>query len=276
MPRVAIVSLFAALPAIGIAACGGSSDPTPFAVKLTGSGKGSAMSAPKSVKGPLVEMTFTNESKGPGDAQLVRFEKGHSVDEVLKEIGSEDTDIPDWLHGAGGVGDVKPGKSGTTTAKLDPGSYIVVNDSAQGKPPVAEFTVEGGNDGDLPGTDATVTAAEVGKDKYEWKVDGLKAGDNRITFDSEGKEALHHIVAAQITGDATIDDVKTFLDTEKGKPPISEENSDSTAVIDGERSEVTTLTLKPGRYAFLCFLSDREKNAKPHFKEGLIKEVTIK
>jgi hypothetical protein len=38
---------------------------------------------------------------------------------------------------------------------------------------------------------------------------------------------------------------------------------------------VTTLDLKPGRYAFICFLPDRDEPNKPHFKQGLLKEVTI-
>ena len=43
----------------------------------------------------------------------------------------------------------------------------------------------------------------------------------------------------------------------------------------GGKSQVATLNLRPGRYAFVCFLPDRDEPNKPHFKKGLLKEVTI-
>jgi hypothetical protein len=38
---------------------------------------------------------------------------------------------------------------------------------------------------------------------------------------------------------------------------------------------VTTLDLKPGRYAFICFLPDRDEPDKPHYETGLLKEITV-
>ena len=46
-------------------------------------------------------------------------------------------------------------------------------------------------------------------------------------------------------------------------------------MLDGEVSEVTQLNLEPGRYAAICFLTDRDSK-KPHFEEGLLDEVEVK
>jgi hypothetical protein len=106
-------------------------------------------------------------------------------------------------------------------------------------------------------------------------LDGLKAGQNTFTFDSKGDDALHHVIAAPIKGDATIEDVKRALESNAGPPPIDQNGIVGTAVIDGEKDEVTSLDLKPGRYAFICFLTDRD-GGKEHFKEGLLAEQEIK
>ncbi|MFN2613084.1 MAG: hypothetical protein ABR536_06930, partial [Solirubrobacterales bacterium] len=106
---------------------------------------------------------------------------------------------------------------------------------------------------------------------------GLKAGDNELTFVSEGDQALHHLVAAPIKDDATIDDVKAeFESNSHGLPKtVDIENSVDTSAIDGGEDQVVKLNLKAGRYAFVCFLSDRDEPDKPHFTEGLLKEVTV-
>jgi hypothetical protein len=96
-----------------------------------------------------------------------------------------------------------------------------------------------------------------------------------VTFDSQGDKALHILVAAPINGNATIDQVAKELDSNGPPRSIDFDASHSTSVIDGGKQEVTTLNLKPGRYAFICFLPDRDEPDKPHFKQGLLKEVTI-
>ncbi|MDX6633233.1 MAG: hypothetical protein QOG26_1238 [Solirubrobacterales bacterium] len=269
--------------AAGALGCGASNDPTALAVRLAGSGSGK-MSAPSTVKGPLVRLTFTNATKARADAQLVRYDAGHTIDEVVKAVSSETPTVPDWLHGEGGAGDTDPGKSRATTLNLDAGSYVVLDDTAQqngsqGKSPLASFKVTGGNSGDLPTTDATIIAAKDGSDGYKWEISGLKAGSNTVTFKSEGDKALHHVQIAPVIGNPTVDQIKKFFKSNgSGKPPVSQEGGAGTSVLDGGKSEVTTIDIaKPGRYAFICFLSDRdEKKPKPHFEEGLLTIQEVK
>jgi hypothetical protein len=258
----------------------GSGEPQQVDVGVTEGGAGE-ITFPAKLEGGVVELSLDNSgNKAEHSAQVVRLDDGHTFEDAAKVIGSEEpVEIPEWLRGYGGVGETDPGKTRTTTIVLDEGHYAIFDDAGEGQPPVTEFDVTGDGGGDLPDTDATVTAATTGEDdpEYEWEVEGLKAGENIVTFDSEGEEALHHIVALPIKGDATFDEVKAELESDFQGPPqtIAEDGGDDTSVIDGERSEVTTLTLEPGRYVFACFLTDRDEPDKPHVKEGLLKEVTI-
>jgi len=179
--------------------------------------------------------------------------------------------IPDWLHGAGGIGTVAPGQSGTATVLLEPGTYYAQDDEGD-EGGIAKFEVTGeAAEAELPSTDATIVASE-----YKFTTDGLKAGANRVTFDNAGEE-LHHAIAAPINDGKTIADVKKFFMSEgvpSGPPPVDFEAGVGTAVLDGGAKEVTDLELKAGRYAFVCFIPDRE-GGPPHFVKGMLQEVEI-
>lgn len=272
--------------ALAIAGCGdsGSSDPTKVAVNVTENGKGDyTVAVPKEIEGGAVDLTLDNsKNQAPHDAQLVRLEGGHTYAEAAPILNSDaPQEIPDWIQGYGGIGETSPGQTGTSTVKLDEGHYVLQDDAENGakSPPYTEFDVKDTNDADLPDTDAKVIAATTDSGdpahEYEWQTEGLKAGVNTITFDAQGDKALHVLVAAPINGNATIDQVAQELDSNGPPKSIDFEASNSTSVIDGGKQEVTTLDLKPGRYAFICFLPDRDEPDKPHFKQGLLKEVTI-
>ncbi|MBA2381608.1 MAG: hypothetical protein H0V73_05795 [Chloroflexi bacterium] len=265
------------------AGCGGGGDdatkPTKVAVNVTESGKQATIEVPKEVEGGLVELSLDNSAgKAPHAGQLILLNDGHTAQEAIAIVGSEKPQpIPSWLRAEGGVGSTAPGESNAATVKLPEGHYAVIDDAGMGgPPPFTEFDVKGDNGGDLPETDASVTAAETdGTPEYEWKVDGLKTGENTFTFNSEGDNALHHIVAAPIKGDATLDQIKTELESDGPPKSIDFENSVDASVIDGGESQVVKFNLQAGRYAFVCFLPDRDKPDEPHFTEGLLKDFTI-
>jgi plastocyanin len=259
----------------GLVGCGSSDDEaTKLSLSITEQGKTASFKVPKSTDGGLVEVTFRNQGKSPHEAQFARLTGGHDVNDLLKTLGSDE--IPPWVHAEGGPGKTEGGATSTTTVDLPAGDYVVLDTLSQGKPPTAAFKVASGESGDLPSTDAEITAAEDGKEEYKWEVSGLKAGRNEVTFVSEGKKTLHHAILAPIKGDATIADVKKSLQSQSGPPPIDSDAAQQTTVLDGDgKSEVTTLNLKPGRYALVCFFNDRDEN-KPHFLEGLLDEVEIK
>ena len=142
------------------------------------------------------------------------------------------------------------------------------------RPSSVNVTVSGTKAAALP---ATATASITAKE-YGFETKGLKPGKNIVQFVNVGKE-LHHFQMFPIATGKTIADVKTFLSSTgapTGPPPVDFEKGAGSAVIEkSEGSELTEVTLTAGRYALLCFITDRA-GGPPHFMKGMLTEVVIK
>jgi hypothetical protein len=241
--------------------------------KLTG--------APSMIKGGVVAFTLVNRTSGTPGLQLLRILGNHSAAEAMTVYTNPNSKTtPDWLLAEGGVGSVGPGMAKTAIVKLAPGRYVGFDyNTPSSSPPNIQFTVTSRKPGSLPATSGHVTAHEVGKDRYAWNLAGLKPGVNRVTFTSQGKTAIHLILAVPI-GHHSLAEVKralvgTLID---GKPPpafLDLAHSTDAPSLDGGSQDIAQLNLQRGTYAFVCPLTDRD-GGKPHFLEGLLKEVTIK
>jgi plastocyanin len=243
-----------------------------------------AIDGPDTVEAGVVEITLTNGAKGRHDAQILRVEGNRSADEVISNsVDSEEgAPIPDWITDGGGLGAVAPGESATVTEVLQPGTYYLLDtESAQGseqvnarKGGVAKFEVTGEEvaDAELPETDATITAED-----FSFETAGIVPGDNRLTFENTGKQ-LHHVIALPIAKGSTIADVKKFVSSEEesgGPPPVDFESAKSSAVIDGGQAQVIEMPFKKGKYALVCFITNRD-GGPPHVAMGMIDELDVK
>jgi plastocyanin len=289
-PALLVAAGLCLLPACGDdddssdSASSGSSASEPAAVTFTTTepSKGKvAIDGPKTIEAGVTEITLKNSGKGPHDAQILRVEGERTADEVISSsIDSEEgAPIPAWIAGGGGLGTTAPGKSATVTEVLEPGTYYLLDsESAQGsetpnarKGGVVKFEVTGEATGELPGTDAKVTAKD-----FSFETSGIQAGANRVTFENTGKQ-LHHLIAVPLAKGATIDQAKTFFTTEgepEGPPPVDFENGISTAVIDGGEAQVAELDFKQGRYALVCFITNRQ-GGPPHVAMGMVSELDV-
>ncbi len=291
MRRSRALAIGALALGLSLAACGGddeepSSEPAakkPTAISLTATEQGDKMAlelsgSPKA--GPAT-INFKNEGKSPHEAQLLRVEGNHTQQEMLKalEQTSSGKPIPDWFRAGGGPGPTEPGASTSVDVELVPGTYYALDTGstegegggtpfyAQGA--ITRFEVSGSPaGGKLPSAPATVSAKE-----YSFDASGLKAGKNQIAFENVGAEP-HHIIALPMAPGATIADVNKFFRTEKGKPPVNFEQIQGTSVIDGGTTENVELELKSGKYALVCFISDRA-GGPPHAAKGMISEATV-
>lgn len=285
-----------AVLSVGVAACGDDNDDADDAAKeatplqITTSDAGSKRyrtEAPKSVEGGLVKLTFTNAAKDEHEAQLIRIDEGHTAREVLKLLAAQSDVIPNWAHLAGGLGSTGPGRTASATLNLPAGKYVMI-DSGSGDGPapssrgaLAEFEVTAGKDGALPASSAAITGVtdEQAKPEHSFEVSGLKVGNNRLRLVSKGEEP-HHAVLFPILPGKTLTDVEKFFTTEgrpSGPPPVDFEGGAGTAVLDGDSEQVTDLQLrKAGKYAMVCFLTDRDGKGKEHLANGMIEEVDVK
>jgi plastocyanin len=270
---------------VGLPACGDDDEdkqaaaaPKKVAVTATETGKQSRLSVPKSVPAGLVTVELTNTGKAFHEAQLIRLDAGHTPEEALNVIAAEGAPSPGWIQAAGGTGPAPPGGSSSATQRLRPGNYVAYDapfkNEGQGlRVGLATFKVEGeASDDGLPEGTAKIEAYE-----YGFRVSGLKAGQNTIEFSNTGSEP-HHVVAAPYRPGATLAKVRKAFKREQGgaEPPLDFENSFSTARIQGGTKQLTELDLdKPGKYALLCFVSDR-KGGPPHVAQGMIAETTVR
>ena len=263
--------------------------PTTFAINATAEGeKKKALEFPKTVKAGLVTITLTNSDKAPRSAQIIRVTGDQTVDDVLKIVDAEEaTKIPAFMQDGGGLGAVAPGSSASATQVLAPGKWVIWDDEGGDEGPgnsdlgaKGEFTVTGeASDAELPEQDAKVTATDEGEGKektYDFEFDGLKAGTNAVRFENTGDE-LHHALFFPMNKGATIKQVEDFVGSEGesgGPPPIDFAKGVGTTVIDGGIAQNISLDLAAGKYAVICFISDRA-GGKPHAAKGMLKELTI-
>jgi hypothetical protein len=267
---------------LGGAGCGGDDDdsgggggesqaakPSRLAIELSGSGKKPTFTVPKSVKGGVTEISFSNKAEGDHSAQLVGAQDGHTPQEALaagNAWGENGKGLPDWVVLAGGLGDVKAGDTASVTQELAPGKYVVADLNSGAN---AEFEVTGDSGGGEVASDGrTIEATE-----YEFTSSGLKAGANPLVFKNTGAEP-HFIAGVKLKPGATIEDARRFIKSEKGKPPFDESQTFNTAVIDAGDSQSVEIDLQAGKYALLCFVPDRA-GGPPHAVKGMISEAVV-
>jgi hypothetical protein len=262
--------------AVPVAGCGDDDEgdeaaqPRTVAIELTGSGKNLRFSVPKSVKGGVVRIRFTNSAKGEHGAQLGRVDAGHTPKEGLEAGGAwaeRGRPLPPWVHLAGGVGTTPAGATSSATQELPAGQYFVVDVDSDAS---ASFKVTGDGEAELPTPAARIDASE-----YTFDSAGLEAGRSQVLFDNKGREP-HFAEGLRIKPGKTIADVRKFLrEGEKGEQPILEEGRFSTAIADGGVRQAIELDLQPGKYALLCFVPDR-KGGPPHVEKGMIAEAVVR
>lgn len=304
--RRKILGSCAVLGAVALlAGCGGDDDdqpdtatpepaePVSFPITATAEGETKrAMTFASSVRSGLVTMTLRNSDTVPRSAQLLRIVGNHSLDEVIDVVTGDGEEIPAWVQDGGGVPAVEPGGTGTAAQVLAPGRYVLLDDEeAEGEGEAArthaelgavgEFTVTGERArAGLPAVPATITATDAERDDgektYGFRLEGLRAGANQVHFQNTGAE-LHHALFAPLREGATLAQAEQLLTssrTPSGPPPIDFSKIVGTKVIDAGIEQNITLDLPAGRYAVICFISDRE-GGKSHAEKGMIEEVTV-
>jgi hypothetical protein len=259
------------------AGCGGDDDEDEGAAKaqivaitLGADGK---LQGVKQLSGGVVTTRFTNQAGRPYDMQLARVDGNQTVQQVLKVTAGEGGTIPNWLHGAGGVGTTAPGQTSSATQALPAGRYYVISSpDGEGRDITASFQVEGGEAaGTLPTTKAKIDATE-----YTFRASGLRAGSQQVTFDNSGRE-LHHVQAFPLRPGVTLAQARQFFQSEEGqegRPPFEEQGIQGTVVLDGGVSQTVQWNLRAGKYALVCFIPDRA-GGPPHVAKGMITEVNV-
>ena len=273
--------------AAALAGCGSDADEPPVtrpaAVTLQDADPASGVyliEGPRSVRSGAVRISVRNRGAKERGAQVVGVEGRHGVAEAFTALNKvrEGAPMPSWLRWAGGIGVVRPGSGATFTVDLRPGSYYVVDRSFAGRPAdlaaletSARLEVrQSDDDAALATPPAAITATE-----YSFKTRGLTASDEEVLLDNRGAEP-HDFVLSPIVRGRTLEDVKAFAtgEDESGPPPVDFENEVISGVLEGRSKQTMRLGLKAGRYALICFASDR-RGGPPHVAKGMVAEVDV-
>lgn len=214
--------------ALGLAACGdddggsgagstttakADAKPRTLALEVTGTAKKSMLTAPRSIPEGLTAITLTQKAKGEHSAQLIRFDEGHTAEEVAKAGDAwGDKPLPAWTHLEGGVsGD--PERPATSVQVLPAGKYVTYDfgpEDAGGKPSMVEFEVTPGDTGATVPVPAS--AARIEMKEYAFAATGLKAGRHPVLIDNVGKEP-HFVLGAPLRKGSTLADARKFFES---------------------------------------------------------------
>ena len=269
----ALAALAALLVSLVLVACGDDSDDSSSSSEdevqvASFAFDGKEMTGPESLEAGAVRIEFTNSSDDEAGVTLVKYEGDHTPDEVVKAgnaWGDKGKALPDWVTFAGGSTPAGADKAAASVQQLEAGSYLGLDIESS---KYVEIEVTGDGTGELPETTASIDAVE-----FSFEASGLKAGTNEVLFTNKGKEP-HFVLAAPIKSGKTIDDVKKSLEEESGPPPIDEENTVSSGILEGGRSQVVELELQKGKYALVCFVPNRA-GGPPHAFLGMDSEAAV-
>jgi len=258
--------------------------PANVALKVTKRGSGKwALRAPKTVRAGLVRLTLeVPAGRVTHDAQFIRVEGEHTAKEVLAVIAGQASAIPKWAFLAGGVGQTDGDAAGRTVQRLQPGRYFIVDTDEPEGDEVKSYAESGAittlevtgkpTKAKLPRAGGTVTARE-----YAFTTRGLRAGRVRVGFRNTGRQP-HHVIAFPYNDGATLADAKAFFAEEgepTGPPPVDFARAVRTAALEGGDAQVADLDLKRGKYALICFITDRA-GGPPHVAKGMIAEAVVR
>lgn len=84
----------------------------------------------------------------------------------------------------------------------------------------------------------------------------------------------HNFVISPLRAGKTLADVKKYIEDDSGPPPVDFSRETISGVLAGGSIENIPLDLRPGRYALLCFASDRA-GGPPHVARAMLNEVTV-
>jgi hypothetical protein len=274
---------------LALAACGGDDDDDDGGseaqqVQLTASGGKNDLSFEvdtTEVPAGATDLTLVNDSQEPLDGQLgfIPAAEDRTAQEAVDAFGNAvmGRPVPEFFQAGGGPGLTEPGQSSTVTQDLEPGTYYVLPaDNIPAAEEVASFEVTENGDGELPETEGKVSAVE-----YSFSGEGLKAGTNEILLENTGGQ-WHHFLASRLKDDATIEQAKNYLLSQgEGGGPVpfeagagAQSNDIESAVMDPGFSQVIEAELESGRYAFFCFIPDKQ-GGPPHIVKGMVSEVTV-
>ncbi len=231
---------------------------------------------PSTVPAGPIAFHLADTGREPHHAAILRLEGGKTAADLAAALKTPGP-LPPWARMVGGPNAVDPGGSTNATLVLEPGRYAVIClvTSADGVPHfakgmIAQFEVTGAKArGALPRADLVLRLTDYAFTPSR----PLAAGRQVIRVENAGPQT-HEVVLARLEPGQSLDQVIAW---EKGgeKGPFPVALAGGIAPMDSGRAAQFETTLKPGRYALICFVPD-VADGKAHLMHGMGREIAVK
>jgi len=265
-----------------------------------------SFTAPGEINGGVVTMTFKNNGKLKHEAFLLGIgdrpeeEALRAFAPVIKEDGAP---IPEFLKAGGGVFEVRPGQTGTSSITVPAGRYLITcnltdadsqedQGEEEGERPQLPVHFEQGMRKLLTVTSGAAEPSAlpqgdgvIGAKEYAFDVPALTAGKKQLVLRNDGPKEIH--MAAFLEFPAGVDEagaqraLQSFAQAESAgtpPPPGTPEPTEGAfgGVLDVGRAQTFEADLKAGHtYAVACFIPDRA-GGPPHVAKGMVKTFIVR
>ena len=268
-PNMLLFAVLAAgILAIGAIACSGDDDDdgTVEISEVTIVANDYQFDAPTSIPGGLTRIPFRNAAPAEDhQAQLLRLNDGVTLDDftaTLADPDSGEAELFALVEAAVGGPGAGPGGENENVVNLEEGTYLLVcfiPSPTDGIPHAAKGMVQQLDVTAVPdeqpeplNVDVSVGLADFAFDAPET----LAAGETAIEVTNNGTQE-HEMAVFSLDEGITTEDVVAILTGEvepQGPPPFA--FTGQVAIMPPGQSGITTIDLKPGPYALLCFVTD--------------------
>ena len=263
---------------VALAACAPQSDSaspaTPPQVVFTAGDF--SFDGPDSIAPGFTAVRMVNAGAKEHHLILGRLDDGRTLAEVTAYLAEHPAAEPPYLSWRGVAGVVAPGDSSGATVDLTPGKYVLICFVSEPTDPqphmlkgmIKEVVVAGAPGGAAP----PHAESEIRLRDFSFEAPALTAGTHTFHLINDGPQT-HEVQLVRLNDGAGIQDyLGAMAPGAKGPPPGTLVGGPGAfgKGLDG----YWTVTLTPGKYAFLCFVPD-PADGMPHIMKGMVREFSI-
>lgn len=280
--RIAALAASVALVAAGAITGATSAAAGPTAARETAAAVAVTIDARRMITMPTTLQPGVNEievtSAKPSGFQLAQLAEGYTVENLERDLKGFDKNNIKSLKKfeanttlIGGAPSV-PDRAARFWVDLDPGTYLALDTYARTNAAKwVVLTVAGADTGAVMPAGDTVKAVQATKWSKRPKAISRKG---TLTFKNRSSEN-HFVLLVRMNKGATLPDLKEFLMSEEGPPPVDFSKSVESAVISGGRSVAFDYRLPKGTYAMMCFWPDASMGGMPHALMGMVRTIRL-
>jgi hypothetical protein len=219
-----------------------------------------------------VNIVSTVTKEAQGNPALIRLDPGVSLAQVKAAVKGHGGDF-NYLDPYGALvfsTTVNKGSSSSYQTSLEPGNYVALDLTSNGKSPHTQFTVaEAAHPASLPAPQATVQSIE-----FAFRGPGTLHDGQLVRFENSGF-LVHMIVAAGVKNAKTAAAVTSLLlagkDNQAGNLSTSFLTFDN-GLSPGQMQQ-QVLTAPPGLYVLACFMDTQD--GREHTQLGMERTIRI-